>query len=122
MNLWIGIGRLTRDPEIKYTEQNDARARFSVAINEKYGEKETTQFVECVAWRKTAESIGEYGRKGRLIMVQGRWQRREWETDQGEKRQVWEVQVDRWQPLDSNKPAQGEQSQNASPDLSDLPF
>lgn len=78
MNKWIGMGRLTRDPDIRYTQGDNAMcvARFSLAVDRKFkreGEP-TADFINCVAFGKTAEVIEKHCTKGRKLVVEGRWQ------------------------------------------------
>lgn len=94
MNLVILSGRLVRDPEIRYTKQNTAVARFVIATNEgkdKDG-NEITEFIRCTAFKKTAEFIDRFFLKGSAIIVTGRWHTNTWEKD-GEKHYDTEVQV-----------------------------
>lgn len=74
MNSVILIGRLTKDIEIKYTTSQMAVARFTVAIDEGYGEKKKTNFISCMAFGKTAENMERFTGKGKKIGVQGRIQ------------------------------------------------
>jgi single-strand DNA-binding protein len=90
------IGNLTRDPELRYIPSGDAVANLGLAVNRVYktkeGEKkEDTCFVTVVVWRKLAEICGEYLSKGSPIMVEGRLQSRNWETNEGEKRSTLEI-------------------------------
>lgn len=91
------MGRLTRDPEIRYTKSQLPVASFSIAVDRDYsgkdgGEKQT-DFFNCVAWRSTAEFISRYFKKGSMICVNGRMQTKEWENRDGEKRTGVELQV-----------------------------
>ena len=72
MNRWTGLGRLTDDPNIKFTHSGKCLARFSLAINSGNKEKKYVEFVPCVAWNKTAEIIGEFCGKGDQIYAEGR--------------------------------------------------
>ena len=94
MNHWGGIGRLTRDPEIRYTSSGKAVARFNLAIDRRRsGDAEKqVDFVPCVAWEKTAEVIGNHCTKGQKIAAEGRIQTRSYEKD-GRKVYVTEVVV-----------------------------
>lgn len=74
MNSVILIGRLTKDIELKYTTSQMAVARFTVAIDEGYGEKKKTNFINCMAFGKTAENMERFTGKGKKIGVQGRIQ------------------------------------------------
>lgn len=98
-NRVILIGRLTRDPELKYTPNGTAVATFSLAINRKFN-REETDFIDVVAWRQSAEFCANYGSKGRLTMVEGRLQVRTYETQEGQKRKVTEVVADELRFLD----------------------
>ena len=70
MNQFTGIGRLTNDPELKYTQAGMAYAKFTLAIN-RVPKKDETDFINCTAWGKTAEVVGEYVRKGHKLAVIG---------------------------------------------------
>ncbi len=106
LNRVILIGRLTRDPELKYIPNGTAVARFSLAINRKYN-KEETDFIDVVVWRQQAEFCANYGTKGRLAMVEGRLQVRTYETQDGQKRKVTEVVADELRFLDKSGTGQG---------------
>ncbi len=93
LNRVILIGRLTRDPELKYTPSGTAVTTFTLAINRKFN-KEQTDFIDVVVWRQSAEFCANYGSKGRLAAVEGRLQVRTYETKEGQKRKVAEVVAD----------------------------
>lgn len=93
LNRVILIGRLTRDPELRYTPNGTAVARFTLAINRKFN-REETDFIDIVAWRGLAENCANYLGKGRLAAVEGRLQVRSYETQEGQKRRVTEVIAD----------------------------
>ena len=86
-------GRLTADPERKQTPQGVAVTQFSVAINRK-GKDAGTDFINCVAWRQTADFIHNFFKKGSSICLTGSIQVRSWNDQQGNKRQTTEVVVD----------------------------
>lgn len=75
MNKVILMGRLTADPELKYTQSNTAVIRFTVAVNRKFEDKQTgkreADFISCTAWSQTAEFISKYFKKGQMICVEG---------------------------------------------------
>ena len=100
------IGRLTRDPELRYTGNGHPMAQFTVAVDRDFrnaaGEKDT-DFINCVAWRKLAEQVGQYCTRGRLVAVEGRLHVRSYETQEGARRRVTEVIGDRVWFLDSPK-------------------
>lgn len=99
LNRVILIGRLTRDPELKYTPNGTAVATFTLAVNRRFN-KEQTDFIDVVAWRQTAEFCANYGSKGRLVAVEGRLQVRSYETKEGQKRKATEVVADDLRFLD----------------------
>ena len=91
------MGRLTRDPELRRTGSGVAVASFTVAVDRDFGgrdggEKET-DFIDCVAWRNTAEFVSKYATKGRMVVVSGRLQIRSWTDKDGNKRTSAEVVV-----------------------------
>lgn len=102
MNTWVGIGRLTRDPEVRYTQSGKACAKFTLAIDRrKSGDgNQQADFIQCVAWEKTAEVISQYCTKGKKIAVEGRIQTRSYEKD-GTKHYVTEVIVQSMEFCDS---------------------
>ena len=92
------MGRLTRDPELRRTGSGLAVASFTVAVDRDFGgrdggEKET-DFIDCVAWRQTGEFVSKYFTKGRMIVVSGRLQIRNWTDKDGNKRRTAEVVAD----------------------------
>ena len=90
------MGRLTRDPELRYTNAGTAVASFALAVDRDFknqnGEKET-DFIDVVAWRNSAEFVSRYFTKGRMAVVEGRLQIRDWTDKQGNKRKSAEVVV-----------------------------
>ena len=95
MNYHCVMGRLTADPELKTTSSGIAVTTYTVAVDRGYGEKKTTDFIPCVAWKKTAEFIRDYFIKGDMICTEGTMQSRSWEDKHGNKRISWEHVVDR---------------------------
>ena len=100
------IGRLTKEPELKYIQSGAAVANFSIANNRNYttssGEKrEEVSYFDCIAWGKLGEIIVEYCQKGRRVAVECRMQQRRWEDQNGNKRSKIEVVADNVQFLDS---------------------
>ncbi|MBC2855706.1 single-stranded DNA-binding protein [Cetobacterium sp. 2A] len=92
MNLVVLIGRLTRDPELKFGQSGKAYSRFSLAVDRPF-QKGEADFINCVAFGKTAELIGEYLRKGRKVAVNGRLQMNRYEVN-GEKKTTYDVLVE----------------------------
>ena len=93
------IGHLGQDPEVKYTPSGKAVANFSVAVSEKYGGKERTEWVRIVAWDKLAEICGNYLKKGAPVFISGRMQTREWEDKDGNRRFTTEIVAQTMQML-----------------------
>ncbi len=91
INKAILMGRLTRDPELRHTNSGTPVCSFSIAINNGYGENAQTDFVNCVAWNKTAEFVSKYFAKGRMIIVIGRISSRSWDGPDGKKNYATEV-------------------------------
>ncbi|MFC1546547.1 single-stranded DNA-binding protein [bacterium] len=98
-------GRVTRDPELRYTAANQAVTSFNIASNKRYRDSQTgewkdlTAFIPIVAWARQAERCAGKLKKGNAIFVEGRLQSRNWETKTGEKRYTLEVVADRVQFL-----------------------
>lgn len=84
------MGRLTRDPELRYTQSNTPVASFTLAVDRDFGDKQT-DFIDCVAWRGTGEFVDKYFSKGSMAIVSGRLQIRSWTDDNGNKRRSAEV-------------------------------
>ena len=105
------MGRIVADPELRYTGNNTPVATFRIACDRDFkpreGEKQT-DFFTCVAWRSSAEFISKYFAKGRMIVVDGRLQHRQWEDTDGKKRSTVEIVVDSAYFGDSKKEDRGE--------------
>jgi single-strand binding protein len=97
MNVAILMGRLTRDPELKYTSNGKAYTTFTLAVQKT---KDEAEFIDCVAWEKTAENIAEYFGKGNRILIQGRLNVSNYEQN-GEKRKFTRVQAFNFEFIDS---------------------
>ncbi len=91
INKAIIMGRLTRDPELRHTGSGTPVCSFTVAVDNGYGENRQADFINCVAWNKTAEFVSKYFTKGRMIIVIGRIATRTWEGQDGKKNYVTEV-------------------------------
>lgn len=91
INKVILMGRLTKDPELRYTNNKTPVCSFTIAVNNGYGEKQQTDFINCVAWNKTAEFVTKYFAKGKMIIVIGRIATRSWETQDGKRAYATEV-------------------------------
>jgi single-strand DNA-binding protein len=93
MNKVILMGRLTADPELKQTQSGTSVVSFSIAVDRRFNkdEQKKADFINCVAWRTTAEFVAKYFSKGSQILLVGELQTRTWEDQNGQKRYVTEV-------------------------------
>lgn len=104
------VGRLTKDPELRYTSTNNtAVAGFTLAVSRRYKQEGQPEadFIPIVAWQKTAEFCSKYFRKGQQVWVTGRIQTRTWDDDEGKKHYVTEVVADGVGFADSKKDGNG---------------
>jgi single-strand DNA-binding protein len=120
MNKAILIGRLTRDPELRYTSSNRAVCSFTIAIdrpftNQASGQREA-DFINVVAWDRTGENVGKYMAKGRLIAVEGRIQTRNYENNEGRRVYVTEVIASNVQFLESRNAQVNDSAFNSMPE------
>lgn len=117
LNNVVLVGRLVRDPELRYTPNNQAVATFSLAVNRNFksqnGEREA-DFINCVIWRQQAENLANWAKKGALIGITGRIQTRSYENQQGQRVYVTEVVANDFQLLESRKDRETGQSQGYS--------
>lgn len=137
INRVVLVGRLVRDPELRYTQNGAAVTSFTVAVNRRFtnsqGEREA-DFISCIIWRKAAENFVNFTKKGSLVGIDGRIQTRNYENKQGQRVYVTEVVVDNFSLLESrnanssdstndnsNKAPNYNQSKNSNTNVSD-PF
>jgi single-strand DNA-binding protein len=133
LNRIILIGRLTRDPELRYVPSGQPVASFTLAVDRPFvnqqGER-ATDFIDIVAWRRLAEQVTQHLSKGRLVAVEGRLQIRSYETQDGQKRKVAEVVADGVRFLDrktgapaaEGAPAAVEADAEGADGADDVPF
>lgn len=111
MNKVILMGRLTRDPEVRYTQTNNTVvASFSLAVNRRFakqGEERQADFISIVAWSKLGEFCSKYFKKGQQVGIIGRIQTRTWDDDQGQKHYVTEVVAEEAYFADSKRDGEG---------------
>lgn len=108
INRVVLVGRLTKDPELRFTSNNVAVATFTLAVNRNFTTsdgKQEADFIPCVVWRKPAENVGKYVRKGSLVGVDGRIQTRNYEAQDGTRRYITEVVCDNVRFLDTRATA-----------------
>ena len=110
LNRVVLVGRLTKDPDLRYTANGTAVANFTIAVNRPFsnqqGDREA-DFINCVIWRKPAESLANYMSKGSLIGVDGRMQTRSYDGQDGKRVYVTEVVADTVQFLESKNSNRG---------------
>ena len=147
LNRILLMGRLTRDPELRHTQTGTAVASFTLAVDRDFKDRNSgeraTDFIDIVAWRQTGEFVSRFFTKGRMAVVEGRLQIREWTDKDGNKRRSAEVQADNVYFGDSRRegdnggfsapaygsapsgysaPAEGDQFAELSGDDGELPF
>ena len=117
LNRIILMGRLTRDPELRHTQTGTPVASFSLAVDRDFKDKTTgeksTDFIDIVAWRQTAEFVSRFFTKGRMAVVEGRLQIRDWTDKEGGKRRSTEVIADQVYFGDSKRDSDGGGYSNA---------
>jgi len=107
VNKWIGIGRLTKDVEIRYSQDGNTISSFSIACNESWKDKRSgekkdrVEFVSIVAFNRLAEICGQYLTKGSQVYIEGKIQTRSWEDKDGIKRYTTEINAQTMQMLGS---------------------
>ena len=110
LNRIILMGRLTRDPELRHTQAGTSVASFSLAVDRDFKDKSTgekgTDFIDIVAWRSSAEFVSRFFTKGRMAVVEGRLQLRDWTDRDGNKRRTAEVIADNVYFGDSKRDAE----------------
>ena len=120
MNRAMLVGRLTRDPELRYTSSNIPVATFTVAINRTFtnqsGEREA-DFINVVVWRKQAENVKNYVSQGSLVGVEGRIQSRSYDAKDGTKRYVTEVVADSVQFLETKSQSKNRENDNSKEEV-----
>ena len=123
LNRIILMGRLTRDPELRRTSSGTAVTSFSLAVDRDFksqsGEKET-DFIDIVAWRNTAEFVSKYFTKGRMAVVEGRLQLRDWKDKDGNSRRSAEVVAEHVYFGDSKQRSESD-TLSASGDFREIP-
>ena len=131
MNNWIGLGRMVRDPEVRYTQSGKAVAQFTIAINRPYKNTEgnyDADFINCVAWGKVGELIGNTVHKGQRLIVEGAIQVCSYEGKDGVKRTVTEINVSNFEYVEKASAENNSfadaftKGPMAGDDISNIPF
>lgn len=123
LNHIVIMGRLTKDPEYRQTNSGVGVTSFTLAVDRDFGEKQV-DFIDCVAWRQTADFVKNYFSKGRMAVVSGSLQSRKWQDRDGNNRTSWEVQAQNVYFGDSKKDAKpvSVSFDDLGDDDGDLPF
>ena len=125
MNKVVLVGRLTAKPELRYTPQNTAFTRFSVAVNRNFtnqqGEREA-DFINIVVWRKQAENVKNYLSQGSQVAIEGRIQTRSYDDNNGQKRYITEVVADNVEFLSSKNSSNSSNGGNNSQPSDPTPY
>lgn len=133
MNKTIQLGRVTRDPELKKTQNNVSVTSFSLAVNRAYKNEDgenVADFHNVVAWKETAEAICKYVKKGHRILIEGRVENRTYETSNGETRTITEIIADKVEFVETKEKTERETfgkdpvhgQERVTPTSEDLPF
>jgi len=129
LNKVILMGRLTRDPELRYTQNNTPVTSFTVAVDRRFKrsgdqqqqQQQTADFIDVVAWRNTAEFVTKWFTKGRMIIVVGYLQTRSWQDKDGNNRKSTEVVAEEVQFGESKRAAEGDNRQGYGLPAYDMP-
>lgn len=133
LNRIIIMGRMTKDPELRRTNSGTPVTSFTLAVDRDFKDKQTNEkgvdFIDCVSWRNTAEFVSKYFGKGRMAVVEGRLQIREWTDNNGNKRRNAEIVADNVYFGDSKRDGEnkaavpsGKFAEMDDFDPSDIPF
>ena len=125
MNKIMLVGRLTKDPELRYTQSGTAVTSFTLAVNRRFSKEKEADFINCVAWQKTGEFVAEYFKKGSALGLEGRLQVRTYDSENGQKHWVTEVvaeQVEFVERKGSGSGLKQDLGQEIVFDDNDLPF
>lgn len=122
INNVVLVGRLTKDPDLRYTANGTGVATFTLAVNRNFTNQDGNReadFINCVIWRKSAETLANYARKGTLLGVTGRIQTRNYENQQGQRVYVTEVVAENYQLLEKRSTNEERQSDNTHQNVND---
>ena len=122
MNKIFEIGRLTRDPEVRYTQSGKAVCTFSIAVDDGYGENKKAYFFPVVVWNKAAEACGNSLHKGSKVAVAGKLTSRQYENNEGKKVTVFEIVADAFDGVEFLGKKQGGSKSNEIDETEEIPF
>ena len=125
MNKIMLVGRLTKDPGLRYTQSGTAVTSFTLAVNRRFSKEKEADFINCVAWQKTGEFVAEYFKKGSALGLEGRLQVRTYDSENGQKHWVTEVVAEQVEFVERKGSGSGlnqDLGQEIVFDDNDLPF
>lgn len=122
MNKIFEIGRLTRDPEVRYTQSGKAVCTFSLAVDDGYGENKKAYFFPVVVWNKAAEACGNSLHKGSKVAVTGKLTTRQYENKEGKKVTVFEIVADAFEGVEFLDKKEGGSQSNEMDETEQIPF
>ena len=122
MNKIFEIGRLTRDPEVRYTQSGKAVCTFSIAVDDGYGENKKAYFFPVVVWNKAAEACGNSLHKGSKVAVTGKLSSRQYDNSEGKKVTVFEIVADAFDGVEFLDKKQGGSQSNEIDMTEQIPF
>ena len=122
LNKIVTIGRLTRDPEMRYTQSGKAVCTFSIAVDDGYGESKKAYFFPVVVWNKAAEACGNSLHKGSKVAVTGKLTTRQYENNEGKKLTVFEIVADAFGGVEFLDKKQGGSQSNEIDETEQIPF
>ena len=125
MNKIMLVGRLTKDPEVRYTQSGTAVTSFTLAVNSRFSKEKEADFINCMAWQKTGEFVAEYFKKGSALGLEGRLQVRTYDSENGQKHWVTEVVAEQVEFVERKGSGSGlnqDLGQEIVFDDNDLPF
>lgn len=122
MNKIFEIGRLTRDPEVRYTQSGKAVCTFSIAVDDGYGENKKAYFFPVVVWNKAAEACGNSLHKGSKVAVTGKLTSRQYDNSEGKKVTVFEIVADAFSGVEFLDKKQGGSQSNEIDMTEEIPF
>ena len=125
MNKIMLVGRLTKDPELRYTQSGTAVTSFTLAVNRRFSKEKEADVINCVEWQKTGEFVAEYFKKGSALGLEGRLQVRTYDSENGQKHWVTEVVAEQVEFVERKGSGSGlnqDLGQEIVFDDNDLPF
>ena len=124
MNKFIATGNITKDAELRYTANDKAYSKFSIANNEGYGENKKTTFFNCTLWGKSAENLNRFLTKGQKVLITGKVEINDYKDKEGIERKIIDINVDSFGGVEllGNKAQQESGTNNDTSNNSDFPI